>query len=46
MTCQFISNVVNDVGIIQPPSLVLPPALNVNARLPLKIWQMEIVSVD
>lgn len=46
MTCQVISNVVYNVGIVQPPPLILPPTLNVNTWLPLKIWQMEIVSVD
>lgn len=44
MTCQFMCYVVYNVGIVQPPSLVLPPALNVDARFPLKIRQMVVVS--
>lgn len=46
MTCQFICNVVYNVGIVQPPSLVLPPALDVDARFPLKIRQVEVVSEE
>lgn len=46
MTCQFMCNVVYNVGIVQPPSLVLPPALDVDTRLPLKIRQVEVVSDD
>lgn len=45
-TCQFICNVVYNVGIVKPPSMVLPPALDIDARLPLKIGQVEVVSVD
>lgn len=44
VTCQFICNVVNDVGIVQPPSLILPPAFDVEARLSLEIGQVEVVS--
>ena len=39
-------NVVNNVGIVQPSSLVLPPALDVNTRLSLKVGQVEVVSED
>lgn len=46
MTCQFICNLVYDVGIVQPPSLVLPPTLYVDTRLPLKIRQVKVVSAD
>lgn len=46
MTCQFICNVVYNVGIVQPSSLVLPPTLDVDTRLPLKIRQVEVVSED
>lgn len=46
MTCQFICDVVYDVGIVQPPSLVLPPTFDVDARLPLEIRQVEVVSED
>lgn len=45
-TCQFICDVVYNVGIVKPPFLVLPPALDVDARFPLKIGQVEVVSVD
>lgn len=46
MTCQFICDVVYDVCIVQPPSLVLPPTFDVDARLPLEIRQVEVVSED
>jgi len=45
-TCQFICYVVYNVGVVQPPSLVLPPALDVDARLSLEIRQVEVVSDD
>lgn len=44
MTCQFICNVVYNVGVVEPPSLVLPPTFDVDTRLPLKIRQVEVVS--
>lgn len=43
-TCQFISDVVDNVGVVEPSPLILPPTLDVNARLPLKVRQMEVVS--
>lgn len=44
MTCQFMCDVVYNVGVVQPPSLVLPPTLDVDTRLPLKVRQVEVVS--
>ena len=44
MTCQFMCDVVYNVGVVQPPSLVLPPTLDVDTRLPLKVRQGEVVS--
>lgn len=46
VTCQFICNVVYNVGIVQPPSLILPPTLDVDTWLPLKVRQMEVVPVN
>lgn len=45
LTHQFISNVVNDVRIVQPPFLILPPAFNVDAGLPFKVGQVKVVPV-
>lgn len=45
-TCQFISNVVNNVGIVESSSLILPPTLDENARLSLKVRQMKVVSMN
>lgn len=42
-THQFVSNLVHDVCIVETPSLVLPPALDVDAGLLVKIGQVEIV---
>ena len=42
-TCQFVCQVVYDVGVVQPPPVVLPPALDVDAGLPLKVRQVEVV---
>lgn len=41
---QFICNIVHDVRIIKPSSLVLPPAFDENTGLPLEIGQVEIIS--
>lgn len=46
VSCQFVSDVVYDVGVVQPPPLVLPPALDEDTWLPLKIRQMEVVSEE
>lgn len=42
-THQLICEVVYDVGVVQPPPVVLPPALDVDAGLPLEVWQVEVV---
>lgn len=39
-------NVINDVGVVQPSPLILPPTFDEDAWLPLKIGQMEIVPVE
>lgn len=44
MTCQFIRHVIYNIGVVQPPSLVLPPVLDVDTWFPLKIRQMEVAS--
>lgn len=42
-TDQLVCNLVHDVGVIQPAALVLPPALDVDAGLLLKVGQVEVV---
>lgn len=42
-TDQLVRNLVHDVGIIQSATLVLPPALDIDAGLLLKVWQVEVV---
>lgn len=42
-TDQLVRNLVHDVGVIQSAALVLPPALDVDAGLLLKVWQVEVV---
>lgn len=42
-TDQLVCNLVHDVGIIQPAALILPPALDVDAGLLLKVRQVEVV---
>lgn len=44
VTYQFICNVVYDVRVVQPPSLILPPTLNIDTWLSLKVRQVEVVS--
>lgn len=40
---QLVSNVVHDVGIVEAPPLVRPPALDIDAGLALQVGQVEIV---
>lgn len=41
---QFICNLVDDVRVVETSSVILPPALDVDARLLFKIWQMEVIA--
>lgn len=42
-TDQLVRNLVHDVGVIQSAALVLPPALDVDAGLLLKVRQVKVV---
>ena len=44
-TDQLVGHLVHDVGVVQAPALVLPPALDVDAGLLLKVGQVEVVPV-
>ena len=44
-TDQLVGHLVHDVGVVEAAALVLPPALDVDAGLLLKVGQVEVVPV-
>lgn len=44
-TDQLVCDFIHHIGVVESPPLVLPPALDVNTRLLLKVGKVEVVSV-
>lgn len=44
-TDQLVCDLIHHIGVVESPPLVLPPALDVNTRLLLKVGKVEVVSV-